>query len=86
MSATPPKTDAAGRAADDTRERNAIPHRLIITRVVKERGVATILVPEGEDPNAVLDQMREDGDDFLAWDTLNISDLSVDITPAKEEN
>jgi hypothetical protein len=54
--------------------------------MVKERGVATILVPEGEDPNTILDQMREDGDDFLAWDTLNISDLSVDITPDKETN
>jgi hypothetical protein len=30
--------------------------------------------------------MREDGDDVLAWDTLSISNLSVDITPAKEEN
>jgi len=55
-----------------------------ITRKTIESGQATIMVPKGKDPAEVLAKMREEGDDFLDWDTVNISDLEVEITPKTE--
>jgi len=56
-----------------------------ITRKTIESGQATIMVPRGKDPADALAEMRAEGDDFLDWDTVSISDLEVEITPESEE-
>lgn len=56
-------------------------HAVAVTRLVKETGRGTIEVPDGEDPYEYLEKLRESGDDFLEWNSDDVSDIQVSVEP-----
>lgn len=59
-------------------------YHVIITRQVTETGRGTIDVPDGAYPQDYLDTLREDGDDFLKWESDNIVDIITSLEQVQD--